>query len=51
MVLEKIVPSGKMQFSEFLEGTGVDRVLLAGRLSDGELQVLQGGEDSCDKLA
>lgn len=31
-----------MQFREFLEGTGVDMVLLAGRLSDGELQVSHG---------
>lgn len=41
----EIVPSGKMQSSEFLEGTGVGRVLLAGRLSGGELQVLQGRRD------
>lgn len=34
----------------FLEGTGVGRVLLTGRPVDGELQVLQGRQDSCDKL-
>lgn len=51
MVLEKVVPSGKMQFSEFLEGTGVDTVLLAGRPPDGELQALQVRQDGCDKLA